>query len=182
MNSLVADIAPDLVDPNGRGKHPCLLSHRTDHRSSVFFQNKIKMSPSNGSLNLNGSRTPLKLAFTYDSQAHWQEEEGFTEEQCLEFLAEETIEAIAVALRKLGTVEMIGGIKALAKRLTSSKVDWDLVFNLSEGHGTIGREAQVPALLEAWNIPFTLSDSATMALCLDKAKTKVRSLISLSAV
>lgn len=135
------------------------------------------MSPPHGSLNRNGSRTPLKLAFTYDSQAHWQEEEGFTEDQCLEFLAEEVIEAVASALRKLGTVEMIGGIKALTKRLTtSSKVDWDLVFNLSEGHGTIGREAQVPALLEAWNIPFTLSDSATMALCLDKAKTKVRSL------
>ncbi len=135
------------------------------------------MSPPHGSLNLNGSRSraPLKIAFTYDSQAHWQEEEGFTEEQCLEFLAEETVEAIAAALRKLGTVEMIGGIKALAKRLSSSKVDWDLVFNLSEGYGTIGREAQVPALLEAWNIPFTFSDSATMALCLDKAKTKVRS-------
>ena len=50
---------------------------------------------------------------------------------------------------------------------------WDIVFNICEGLGDIGREAQVPALLEGWGIPFTFSDSATLALCLDKAKTKV---------
>ena len=34
------------------------------------------------------------------------------------------------------------------------------------------REAQVPALLEAYNIPFTFSDPLTLALCLDKSMTK----------
>lgn len=116
--------------------------------------------------------TPLKLAFTYDSVSNWMKE-GFAKEQCLEFQAEETIEALATALRKLGNVEMIGSLKALTQRLATSRPDWDLVFNFCEGHGTVGREAQVPALLEAWGIPFTFSDSAIMALCLDKAKTKV---------
>lgn len=114
----------------------------------------------------------LKIAFTYDSSSDWIAR-GYSAGQCVEFQDDETIEGIATSLRKLGTVEMVGGVKALAKRLVSSQPDWDLVFNFCEGYGTLGREAQVPALLEAWDIPFTFSDSATLALCLDKAKTKV---------
>ena len=114
----------------------------------------------------------LKIAFTYDSCSDWIAR-GYSPGQCAEFQDDETIESIAASLRKLGTVEMVGGVKSLAKRLVSSQPDWDLVFNFCEGYGTLGREAQVPALLEAWDIPFTFSDSATLALCMDKAKTKV---------
>ncbi|KIM39036.1 hypothetical protein M413DRAFT_419468 [Hebeloma cylindrosporum] len=115
---------------------------------------------------------PLKIAFTYDSCSDWIAR-GYSPGQCAEFQDDATIEGIAASLRKLGTVEMVGGVKSLAKRLVSSQPDWDLVFNFCEGYGTLGREAQVPALLEAWGIPFTFSDSATLALCMDKAKTKV---------
>lgn len=116
----------------------------------------------------------LKIAFTYDRYSDWMAL-GLSAEQCAEFASDVTIEGIGASLRKLGVVEMIGGMKSLARSLISrTEVDWDLVFNISEGYGTSGREAQVPALLEAWNIPFTFSDSATLALCLDKAKTKVR--------
>lgn len=115
---------------------------------------------------------PLKLAFTYDRQAEWIEQ-GFSMDECLEFQDDKTIEAIASALRELGTVEMVGSAKSLTKRLAASKHDWDLVFNFCEGYGTVGREAQVPAILEAHGIPFTFSDSAAMALCQDKAKAKV---------
>jgi D-alanine-D-alanine ligase len=117
----------------------------------------------------------LKIAFTYDRCSDWMAL-GLSAEQCAEFASDNTIEGISASLRKLGVVEMIGGMKSLAKSLISrTEVDWDLVFNLCEGYGTSsGREAQVPALLEAWNIPFTFSDSATLTLCLDKAKTKVR--------
>lgn len=115
---------------------------------------------------------PLKLAFTYDRQVEWAEQ-GISKDECLEFQEDETIEAIASALRKLGTVEMVGGAKSLTKRIAVDKPDWDLVFNFCEGYGSVGREAQVPAILEAHGIPFTFSDSTTMALCLDKARTKV---------
>lgn len=48
----------------------------------------------------------------------------------------------------------------------------DLVFNIVEGlHGTF-RESLVPALLEDRGIPYTGSDPLTLALCLDKARTK----------
>jgi len=115
---------------------------------------------------------PLKIAFTFDSRSCWLAE-GFTAEQCAEFEDDATIDAISSTLSKLGTVERIGGLKSLVQRLAMTTPDWDLVFNISEGYGTVGREAQVPALLEAWGIPFTFSDSATMGLCLDKARTKV---------
>ena len=46
------------------------------------------------------------------------------------------------------------------------------MFNIAEGlHGT-GREAQVPALLDAYRIPYTFSGPLVMALTLDKALTK----------
>src|SRR3546814_19861043 len=38
-------------------------------------------------------------------------------------------------------------------------------------HG-IAREAQVPALLDAWSIPYTFSDPMVLALTLDKGMTK----------
>lgn len=114
----------------------------------------------------------LKIAFTFDTKTEWLVR-GLSEEECMEFETEATIESIASALRKYGSVEMVGGLKSLATRLTSgTNVDWDLVFNICEGHKAPGREAQVPALLEAWGLPFTFSDSATLALCIDKAKTK----------
>jgi D-alanine-D-alanine ligase len=115
---------------------------------------------------------PLRIAFTYDCKAEWLAL-GYSAEQCAEFDTDETIEGIATSLRKLGSVEMIGGLKSLTKVLANSKPNWDIVFNICEGLGGIGREAQVPALLEGSGIPFTFSDSATLALCLDKAKTKV---------
>jgi D-alanine-D-alanine ligase len=48
----------------------------------------------------------------------------------------------------------------------------ELVFNIAEGHAGECRESQVPAVLESLGIPFTGSGSVTLALALDKAKTK----------
>src|SRR5690606_12034238 len=48
----------------------------------------------------------------------------------------------------------------------------DVVFNIAEGFKGRNREAQVPALLELLDIPYTGSDPATLALTLDKALAK----------
>lgn len=48
----------------------------------------------------------------------------------------------------------------------------DLVFNIAEGTHGEHRESQVPAILESLGVPFTGSNSVTLALALDKAKTK----------
>jgi D-alanine-D-alanine ligase len=49
---------------------------------------------------------------------------------------------------------------------------WDLVFNFAEGMRGFGREAQVPALLDAYGIPYTFSDPLVSALTLHKGMAK----------
>jgi D-alanine-D-alanine ligase len=48
----------------------------------------------------------------------------------------------------------------------------ELVFNMSEGlHGS-SREAQIPALLDMLQVPYTGSDPLTLGICLDKSRAK----------
>lgn len=100
---------------------------------------------------------------------------GFTPAQ-IAHLKGAPADDITAALIKLGhTVIRIPDIGTLTTKLAAGEgSQWDLAVNVTEGvHGS-AREAQVPAMLEAFGVPYTFSDSATMALCLDKGKTKVR--------
>jgi len=113
----------------------------------------------------------LKVGITYDLRKEYIAM-GLGEEETAEFDKPETIEAIAGALVQLGhRAEEIGNIQALAKRLVAGD-RWDLVFNIAEGLRGFGREAQVPALLDAYEIPYTFSDPLVMSLTLHKGMTK----------
>jgi D-alanine-D-alanine ligase len=97
---------------------------------------------------------------------------GFTEEETAEFDKEDTIEGIESTLKDLGFItERIGHVKQLAAALVQGKT-WNIVFNICEGMYGIGREAQVPALLDAYNIPYVFSNPLILSLTLDKAMTK----------
>jgi len=48
----------------------------------------------------------------------------------------------------------------------------NIVFNVTEGINGGSREAQIPAILDLLNIPYTGSDPLTLTTCLDKARTK----------
>lgn len=97
---------------------------------------------------------------------------GYSPEQTCEFDRPDTIRAIAEALRALGhATETIGNIQGLAARLVAGE-RWDLVFNIAEGLYGFAREAQVPALLDAYRIPYTFSDPLTLALTLHKGMAK----------
>ena len=67
--------------------------------------------------------------------------------------------------------ERIGNIRSLAQRLVAGE-RWEFVFNIAEGLEGVGREAQVPALLDAYDIPYTFSDTMVMALSLHKGMAK----------
>jgi D-alanine-D-alanine ligase len=98
--------------------------------------------------------------------------EGFSEEQVAEFDSAATINFLEQALRSCGyATERIGNGLTLARQLACGK-RWDLVFNIAEGVHGRSREAQVPALLEMYGIPYTCSDALVCALTLDKAMTK----------
>ncbi|MGZ5922546.1 MAG: D-alanine--D-alanine ligase family protein [Rhizomicrobium sp.] len=113
----------------------------------------------------------MRIGVTYDLRSDYRAL-GYGEEETAEFDAEETIAAICEALSGLGHApERIGGIRPLTEKLAAG-ARWDAVFNICEGLKGVAREAQVPALLEAYDIPYVFSDPLTLALCLDKALTK----------
>jgi D-alanine-D-alanine ligase len=113
----------------------------------------------------------VKIGITYDLRDDYLAE-GYGEEETAEFDHPKTIEAIEGALHDLGyETDRIGHIRALAKRLVAGE-RWDLVFNIAEGLRGFGREAQVPALLDAYDIPYTFSDPLLLTLTLHKGMTK----------
>ncbi|GAK52172.1 D-alanine--D-alanine ligase [Candidatus Moduliflexus flocculans] len=113
----------------------------------------------------------MKVGLTYDLRDEYLAE-GYGDEETAEFDRPETIEAIDAALRRFGfETDRIGHAKDLVKRLARGD-RWDWVFNIAEGMYGIGREALVPALLEAYQIPCTFSDSMVLALTLHKGMTK----------
>ena len=82
-----------------------------------------------------------------------------------------TVRAISAALEKAGhTVLPVEADRNLPVWLTQNPVD--LAFNISEGFEGEAREARVPALLELMGIPCTGSGVLSLALALDKAKSK----------
>ena len=113
----------------------------------------------------------MRIGFTYDLRDDYLRQ-GYSEEEAAEFDVAETIDAIESALKSLGhAVDRIGGVKPLAARLAAGD-RWDLVFNYAEGAFGFAREAQVPALLDAFRVPYTFSDGLVFALTLHKGHTK----------
>lgn len=113
----------------------------------------------------------MRIGVCYDLRSEYLAM-GYSEEETAEFDSEITIDAICEALTGQGWKPVkIGGIKKLATALVNGE-RWDAVFNFCEGMKGLAREAQVPTLLDAYDIPYVFSDSLTMALTLDKAMTK----------
>jgi D-alanine-D-alanine ligase len=113
----------------------------------------------------------MRIGLTYDLRADYLAA-GYSEHETAEFERPDTIEAIVKTLTSLGhRVEKIGNVQKLTRRLAAGK-RWDLVFNICEGLNGFGREAQVPALLDAYSIPYTFSDPLVLALALHKGMTK----------
>jgi D-alanine-D-alanine ligase len=114
----------------------------------------------------------MLIGLTYDLRADYLAV-GYSEDETAEFDRPDTIEALEKALGALGhQTNRIGNARQLVERLARGD-RWDLVFNIAEGLHGRAREAQVPAILDLYEIPYTFSDPLVMALALDKAWTKV---------
>ena len=108
----------------------------------------------------------IRIGFTFNMKR----QKGADDAEA-EYDPPETIEAIRGAIESLGhEVIPLEANSELPQRLAEARVD--LVFNIAEGLSGRNREAQVPALCELVGIPYTGSDSATLALALDKALAK----------
>lgn len=83
----------------------------------------------------------------------------------------DTVYAIKSALEAEGHhVILLEADEALPEKLRNERID--IAFNIAEGLNGRGREAQIPAMLNFFGIPFTGSDETTLCLALDKALTK----------
>jgi D-alanine-D-alanine ligase len=113
----------------------------------------------------------MRIGVTYDLRDDYLRQ-GYSELETAEFDSPETVAAIEASLLQMGhKVCRIGNVRALTLRLAAGE-RWDLVFNIAEGLNGFGREAQVPALLDAFAIPYTFSDPLVCALTLHKAIAK----------
>jgi D-alanine-D-alanine ligase len=113
----------------------------------------------------------MRIGVTYDLKADYLAL-GYSEEDTAEFDSEITIDAICAALARMGHEAVrIGSVRKLAARLVAGE-RWDAVFNFCEGLKGLAREAQAPALLDAYDIPYVFSDPLTLALSLDKGMAK----------
>lgn len=114
----------------------------------------------------------MHIGLTYDLRGEYLAE-GWSEAETAEFDREDTIDAIEAALRHNGhTTDRVGRLSRLVSRLARGD-RWDLVFNIAEGMFGVAREAQVPALLDAYRIPYTFADPAVLVISLDKALCKM---------
>ena len=82
----------------------------------------------------------------------------------------ETISAVRDAISCYNSVTMIEADEEAYFKFREMRPD--IVFNIAEGAFGVSREAQIPAMLDMLQIPYTGSDALTLAICLDKSRTK----------
>ena len=113
----------------------------------------------------------MNIGLTYDLRSEYLAM-GYGEDETAEFDRDDTVLAIEGALHALGhKTDRIGHAKKLTERIVRGD-RWDLVFNIAEGLNGVAREAQVPAILDLYGIPYTFSDPLVMGLTLHKGLTK----------
>lgn len=111
--------------------------------------------------NIFGERTPLSLNSNSlknfnDTYAEWD--------------SLDTINAIKNSLELFHDVTMIEANENAFEKFKNTEID--IVFNVAECAYGSSREAQIPAMLDMLQIPYTGSDPLTLTTCLDKARTK----------
>ena len=110
----------------------------------------------------------MRIALTYNLRLSDSEEEA-------EFDTQETVNALAAAIERLGhrleRFEVSGPASRTVARLEAYSPE--LIFNTAEGRRGRFREAFYPALFDELGFPYTASDAYALALTLDKQLTKL---------
>lgn len=112
------------------------------------------------------------IGLAYDLKEEVALGSGQPDDALEEYDSRETVQGLAKVMESLGhSVVLLGGGRKFLANIQNATVDF--VFNVAEGRGTYrSREAQVPAVLEMLDIPYSGSDPQCLAVCLDKPLTK----------
>ncbi|HQP91630.1 MAG TPA: ATP-grasp domain-containing protein [Candidatus Omnitrophota bacterium] len=113
----------------------------------------------------------MRVGFTFDLKTDHENKKDNPSDALAEFDFPETIDIVRDAVKTGGhEVVSIGYVGNLLKKLPDLGVD--IVLNICEGEGGRNREAEVPALLDLYKIPYVGSDGLTLSLSLDKVMAK----------
>ncbi len=112
----------------------------------------------------------VKIALVYNL-IHPEQLNGLPADILAEYDSEETIAGLQAALEGAGhTVILLEADETIALQLKA--VAPDIVFNIAEGRHGESRESYIPLVCEMLKLPYTGSGPLTLALCLNKARTK----------
>ncbi|MEP7104565.1 MAG: D-alanine--D-alanine ligase [Chloroflexota bacterium] len=113
----------------------------------------------------------MEIGIAFDLACDFVPAHGEAPDSLADYDSEDTVAAVEEVFQRAGhgTRRLGGGRRFLEAVLAQPP---GLVFNFAEGRGGRSREAQVPAVCEMLQIPYTHSDPLTMAVTLDKAAAK----------
>jgi D-alanine-D-alanine ligase len=115
----------------------------------------------------------MNIAFTYNVRHFDPLKNRQKAEEEAEFDSPKTIRDIKNSLESLGhKVFLVEANKKAYLKFKKLKPKIDLVFNYAEGIYGKDREAQIPAMLEMLEIPYTGDSPLSYAIGLNKVKTK----------
>jgi D-alanine-D-alanine ligase len=116
----------------------------------------------------------LRIGLAYNQKPDPEEEPPGTDGPLGDRFAEwddpSTIAAVEAALAGAGEVVRLEANETFPDRLRAARPD--VVFNMAEGLHGPNREAHIPAICEFYDVPYTGSDTLTLALGLDKRRSK----------
>lgn len=111
----------------------------------------------------------MKIALTYNLK---EKDDSKPPDYFSEFDSQETINAVINALQSKGNeVDAVNTCRAdIFSYFRKNKID--IVFNMAEGKTGRLRESEIPAILDYLDVPYTGSNTFSLALALNKGLTK----------
>ncbi|HUK20604.1 MAG TPA: hypothetical protein VLV45_03500 [Gemmatimonadales bacterium] len=112
----------------------------------------------------------IGLAYNLKPEPNAADEPPTTSDAFAEWDEPATIDAVAQALGRFGTVIRLEANDSFPHALALARPD--IVFNMAEGLHGQNREALVPAICEYLHVPYTGSDPLSLGLALHKGRAK----------
>lgn len=113
----------------------------------------------------------MKIGIAYDTFEMYD----FDEHRLYyDFAEQASINKLCYLLNKLGyQAELVGNTNNILNLIKNNAFNFQLIYNTVEGIGSRNREGLLPAILEAYKIPYIGTDSFGLSLTLNKTFTKI---------
>lgn len=113
----------------------------------------------------------MKLGITYDTKEDYS---NIDYSKYCDFASLTSISFLKKQFEQAGfETQLIGSCDKLKQLLSAGNLNIDYIYNTAEGISSRNREGIIPALLEAYNIPYIGSDAYALSLTLNKYHTKL---------